>query len=77
MKKSELTLLPTPKTILFDWHGTLVDTQDAMTSAMEEMLDQLEELSLVERLIPEAECRNQDDVANHGSKSRMSWLSEG
>lgn len=62
MKKIELPLLPTPKTILFDWHGTLVDTQDAMTSAMEEMLDQLEELSLVERLIPEAECRYQDDV---------------
>ena len=55
-------LLPTPKHILFDWHGTLVDTQDAMTAAMEEMLLQMEELGLVERLLPEEKCKSLDDV---------------
>ena len=57
-----IPLLPTPKTILFDWHGTLVDTQDAMTAAMEEMMQQLEELGLVERLLPEDKCKTEDDV---------------
>lgn len=57
-----LPLLPTPKHILFDWHGTLVDTQDAMTAAMEEMLLQLEDLGLVERLLPESKCKTLEDV---------------
>ena len=38
-----------PSVLIFDWHGTLVDTHDAMFSAMEEMLPQLEELGLVEQ----------------------------
>ncbi|ENO16234.2 HAD family hydrolase [Marinobacter nanhaiticus D15-8W] len=48
--------------MLFDWHGTLVDTHDAMFSAMEEMLPQLEELGLVEHLLPEEACNNADDA---------------
>jgi len=51
-----------PRILLFDWHGTLVDTQDAMFSAMEEMLPQMEDLGLVEHLLPEADCRTQDDA---------------
>ncbi len=51
-----------PKLILFDWHGTLVDTADAMFSAMGDMLPQLEELGLVEELLPESECANEDDA---------------
>lgn len=54
-------LLP-PSVLVFDWHGTLVDTQDAMFSAMEEVLPQLEELGLVERLLPEEKCRTADDA---------------
>jgi len=54
--------LPTPKVILFDWHGTLVDTLDAMFEAMEEMLPLLEDLDLVKQLQPEKKCRTQDDV---------------
>jgi phosphoglycolate phosphatase len=54
--------LPAPSILLFDWHGTLVDTHDAMFSAMEEMLPQLEELGLVERLLPEDQCRTRDDA---------------
>ncbi len=56
------THLPIPKHILFDWHGTLVDTQDAMASALEEMLPQMENLHLVERLRPESKCKTKDDV---------------
>lgn len=52
----------TPELILCDWHGTLVDTHDAMFAAMEEMLPQLEDLGLVEQLLPEDQCRTADDV---------------
>ncbi|TQV74275.1 HAD family hydrolase [Exilibacterium tricleocarpae] len=55
-------MLPPPKVILFDWHGTLVDTLDAMYRTMEEMLPQLEELDLVRRLQPETRCADPDDA---------------
>ena len=51
-----------PSVLIFDWHGTLVDTHDAMFSAMEDILPQLEDLNLVERLLPEAKCRTPDDA---------------
>lgn len=54
--------LSVPHTLLFDWHGTLVNTLDAMFEAMEEMLPQLEDLNLVERLLPESECTNEEDA---------------
>ncbi len=56
------THLTKPEAILFDWHGTLVDTSDAMFEAMEEMLPKLEDLDLVKRLTPEKYCRTEDDV---------------
>lgn len=54
--------LTPPTALLFDWHGTLVDTADAMFSAMEDMLPQLEELGLVERLLPESGCKTAQDA---------------
>ncbi len=51
-----------PVALVFDWHGTLVDTLDAMFAAMEEMLPQLEELQLVERLLAEDRCRSAEDA---------------
>lgn len=54
--------LKAPEALIFDWHGTLVDTHDAMFSAMEDMLPQLEELGLVDELLPEDQCRTEDDV---------------
>ncbi len=54
--------LPPPSVLIFDWHGTLVDTHDAMFSAMEDMLPQLEDLGLVDRLLPENRCRTADDA---------------
>ncbi|MCP5162139.1 MAG: HAD-IA family hydrolase [Hahellaceae bacterium] len=56
------TPLTLPRLLIFDWHGTLVDTLDAMFSAMEDMLPQLEDLSLVEQLLPEEACKTQDDA---------------
>jgi len=54
--------LSTPVTIIFDWHGTLVDTLDAMFEAMEEMLPELEALDLVSHLLPEHQCKTEDDI---------------
>lgn len=53
--------LPPPRAILFDWHGTLVNTLDAMYQAIEDMLPQLEELGLIDRLVPEAQASSRDD----------------
>lgn len=61
MFRPEQRVLP-PKVMVLDWHGTLVDTHDAMFSAMEDMLPQLEELGLVEQLLPEGACRTEDDA---------------
>jgi len=55
-------LLPKPDVILFDWHGTLVNTADAMFNAMEELLPQLEVLKLSERIVSEKLCKTQEDV---------------
>ncbi|WP_323127260.1 HAD-IA family hydrolase [Marinobacter sp. JSM 1782161] len=56
------TGLTIPRALLFDWHGTLVDTHDAMFSAMEEMLPQLEDLGLVDQLLPEEQCNTPEDA---------------
>ena len=53
--------LPSPRAILFDWHGTLVNTLDAMYQAIEDMLPRLEELDLIDRLVPEAQAASPDD----------------
>jgi phosphoglycolate phosphatase len=50
--------LPQPSAILFDWHGTLVNTLDAMYLAIEDMLPRLEELGLVDQLVPEEQAGN-------------------
>ena len=50
-----------PKVMLFDWHGTLVNTHEAMYQAIEEMLPQLEELGLIEHLLPESQAKTEDD----------------
>lgn len=55
------TPLPEPQMMLFDWHGTLVNTHDAMYAAIEEMLPQLEELGLIDHICPEREARNASD----------------
>ncbi|MDI3324896.1 HAD family hydrolase [Pontibacterium granulatum] len=57
----ERPTLPFPKVMLFDWHGTLVNTHEAMYLAVEEMLAQLDELDLIRHLRPEAEAKTEED----------------
>lgn len=57
----ECVVLPFPKVMLFDWHGTLVDTHGAMYQAIEEMLAQLDELDLVRHILPEEDAKTEDD----------------
>ncbi|GGK68039.1 HAD family hydrolase [Amphritea balenae] len=52
---------PFPTVILFDWHGTLVDTHDAMYQAIEEMLAQLDELDLMRHILPEGQAKTEED----------------
>lgn len=54
--------LTAPKIVLFDWHATLVDTLDAMYHAVDEMLPQLDELELVDRLMPIERSKTTDDA---------------
>ncbi len=61
-QRIESSRLAPPRVMLFDWHGTLVDTLDAMYRTMEEMLPQLEELDLIRHLVPEDQCRSADDI---------------
>ena len=44
--------LVAPKTVFFDWHGTLTDTFEAMYRAMDDVLPLLDELGLATRLLP-------------------------
>ena len=51
-----------PKTIIFDWHATLVDTHDAMYLAVDDVLPKLEELGLYEYLIDIENSKTVDDA---------------
>ena len=51
-----------PKVLLFDWHATLVDTHDAMYYAVNDVLPKLEELGLMDRIIPVEESKTIDDA---------------
>ncbi len=53
--------LPPPRLMLFDWHGTLVNTHDAMYAAIEQMLPQLEELGLIAHIRPESSAHSESD----------------
>lgn len=53
---------PAPDIVLFDWHATLADTMDAMYYALDEVLPRIEELGLVERLVPEGQSKTPEDA---------------
>lgn len=55
-------VLTPPKVVLFDWHATLVDTLDAMYTAVDEMLPRLPELGLVNDLAPPSTSRSLEDA---------------
>ena len=51
-----------PNLIIFDWHGTLVDTLDAVYASMQEVLLQLEALDLLKDLVDEADTRTEAEA---------------
>ncbi|MGI9293867.1 MAG: HAD family hydrolase [Pseudomonadales bacterium] len=61
-RNSQTSELTFPQVLLFDWHGTLVNTLDAMYRAIEDMLPQLEELGLVGGLAPEETAKTPEDA---------------
>ncbi len=57
-----ISIVTSPKVILFDWHGTLVDTTDAMYHAVDDVLSKLEELRLAHRLMPSKASKTLEDA---------------
>ena len=51
-----------PDVILIDWHATLVDTHDAMYHAVDDILPQLENLDLWDRLLGPDESKTIEDA---------------
>jgi len=49
--------LAAPRVVLFDWHGTLADTFEAMYLAVDEVLPMLGALGLAARLVPPGRSR--------------------
>lgn len=52
-----------PSVILFDWHGTLVDTHDAMYHAVADVLPRLGELGLLSHLQAPEACRTLEEAS--------------
>lgn len=50
-----------PRVLIFDWHGTLVDTRKAMYNAMDDMLARFVELDLLPRLVGPGRSRTAED----------------
>ncbi len=51
-----------PKVLLFDWHGTLVDTHDAVYCAIDDVLPRLAELGLMDRVIEVEHSKTLEDA---------------
>ncbi len=59
---AEASHLCPPQVVLFDWHGTLVDTLDAMYAAMDDMLLQIDTLGLSGSLVDPARSKTVEDA---------------
>jgi phosphoglycolate phosphatase len=51
-----------PRVLLFDWHGTLVDTHDAVYCAIDDVLPRLAELGLMDRVTGVENCKTLEDA---------------
>jgi phosphoglycolate phosphatase len=58
-----LMTLAAPAAMLFDWHGTLVDTVDAMYRAIDDLFPLLAKRGLLERLLDPGRSRSVADVS--------------
>jgi phosphoglycolate phosphatase len=55
-------VLQRPELLVFDWHGTLVNTLATMYKAVDDLLRRLDDLDLVRRLTPEGQSQTEDDA---------------
>jgi len=55
-------VLQRPELLVFNWHGTLVNTLAAMCKAVDDLLRRLDDLDLVRRLTPEEQSQIEDDA---------------
>jgi phosphoglycolate phosphatase len=53
--------LARPNALIFDWHGTLVDTRKAMYNAMDDMLARFDELQLLPQLVSRGLSKTAED----------------
>ncbi len=51
-----------PHILLFDWHATLVDTLDAMYSAVDDVIPRLIEQGLEARMVKTGDCKTVEDA---------------
>ena len=54
--------LTAPKVVLFDWHATLVDTHEAMYHAVDDVLIELGDLALLDRLTRPGHSKTEEDA---------------
>ena len=54
--------LTPPKIILFDWHGTLADTYDAMYNALDDLFPRLATGGLLDRLMNPESSKTLEDA---------------
>tara|TARA_R110001583_G_scaffold195359_2_gene372278 strand:- start:102 stop:1706 length:1605 start_codon:yes stop_codon:yes gene_type:complete len=57
-----MATLVSPKAILFDWHATLVDTLDAMYHAVDDMLPDMREKGLLDKLVDPEHSKSDEDA---------------
>ena len=55
-------MLTKPKVIVFDWHGTLVDTYEAMYHAIDDVLAKFERIGLMSRLTKPGDSKSLEDA---------------
>jgi phosphoglycolate phosphatase len=57
-----MPLLTPPKVILFDWHGTLADTYDAMYNALDDAFRRMASMGLFNRLMDPTKSKTPEDA---------------
>lgn len=58
-----LAELEFPQLLIFDWHGTLVDTLDAVYASVQDVLLELEPLGILKSLADESTARNEAEAS--------------
>jgi len=56
-----MTILTAPRILIFDWHGTLVDTNDAMYRSIDDMLSAMDRLGLDDLFADTTKSKSDDE----------------